>query len=256
MSMSVPDIPTQQISELVHDLNTTGFVCLPNYVQHDDLRRMQDFVTSAVSKSGNQYVDFRGPDTVYGSGLEILARTPQFERLMYGLYEQGTGKVAPGEAFYQVLRCLTGSEAQKHSLIYHYDSYVVTALIPIHIPSEGCAGDLLIYPNTRKIRNAYLLNVLDKVLLNNPVTQWVLRARRNTRMLSPMRIKLVPGHLYLFWGYRSIHTNEPCDPDKVRATALFHYANPHPRTIRQTVQKALRSLKGKNRNFSSTPFNP
>ena len=42
-----------------------------------------------------------------------------------------------------------------------------------------------------------------------------------------MRIKMVPGNLYLFWGYRSVHTNEPCDPASIRATALFHYANPH-----------------------------
>ena len=33
--------------------------------------------------------------------------------------------------------------------------------------------------------------------------------------------------MYFFWGYRSIHTNEPCDPDKLRATALFHYGDPH-----------------------------
>lgn len=38
---------------------------------------------------------------------------------------------------------------------------------------------------------------------------------------------MVPGKLYLFWGYRSIHTNEPCDPDAIGATALFHFADPH-----------------------------
>jgi hypothetical protein len=24
-----------------------------------------------------------------------------------------------------------------------------------------------------------------------------------------------------------VHTNMPCDPDKVRATALFHFGDPH-----------------------------
>jgi hypothetical protein len=46
-----------------------------------------------------------------------------------------------------------------------------------------------------------------------------------------------PGNLYLFWGYRSIHTNEPCDPDKIRATALFHYVDPH---IGSRLKRALR----------------
>jgi hypothetical protein len=68
---------------------------------------------------------------------------------------------------------------------------------------------------------------MDKVLLDNPITQKVLRSFVNGKSFAPERVALVPGNLYLFWGYRTIHTNEPCDPDKVRATALFHYSNPH-----------------------------
>jgi hypothetical protein len=37
---------------------------------------------------------------------------------------------------------------------------------------------------------------------------------------------MVPGNLYLFWGYRSVHANQACDPDKIRATALFHFGDP------------------------------
>jgi hypothetical protein len=152
---------------------------------------------------------------------------------MYDLYEYGTGKAAFKQDFYQVLRCLTGNSGQKNSLIFHYDSYVVTALVPIQIPSEG--GDLLMYPNTRKIRSTYMMNALDKVLLDNPITQRFLRTCINTKKLSPKRIKMLPGHLYFFWGYRSMHTNEPCHPDKVRATALFHYANPHSRPAAENL---------------------
>jgi hypothetical protein len=128
---------------------------------------------------------------------------------------------------YQVLRCLTGSSGQKHAFMFHYDSYIVTALVPIQIPVQGQTGDLLMYPNTRKIRSKYLFNAMDKVILDNPVTQRILRACANGKSFAPERVALVPGNLYLFWGYRTIHTNEPCDPDKVRATALFHYSNPH-----------------------------
>ena len=99
--------------------------------------------------------------------------------------------------------------------------------MPIEIPSQGRPGDLLIYPNVRKVRSNYLFNVVDKVLLHNALTQKVLRSSIHSKRLSPARIKMAPGRLYLFRGYRSVHTNEPCDPDAIRATALFHYANPH-----------------------------
>jgi hypothetical protein len=40
-------------------------------------------------------------------------------------------------------------------------------------------------------------------------------------------IELQPGNLYFFWGYKSLHTNEPCDSDEIRSTALLHYTDPH-----------------------------
>ena len=83
------------------------------------------------------------------------------------------------------------------------------------------------FPNTRKIRKTYLFNAIDKVLIDNPMTQKLLRGAAARQAASPVRIKMIPGNLYLFWGYRSIHANEPCDPDKIRATALYHYVNPH-----------------------------
>lgn len=227
MSLQLPRTERSQIERLVVEINRDGYACIPSYLDSSDLKRMQAFVKTAIERSGNEYVHFTGTDHLEGSGLEEMAQAPEFKKLIFDLYEHGTGRKAVPESFYQVLRCLCGASGQKNSLIFHYDSYVVTALIPIHIPAEGRAGDLLMYPNTRKIRPAYLLNAMDKVLLDNPLAQRVLRACVGTKRFGPLRIKMKPGNLYFFWGYRSIHTNEPCDPDKVRATALFHYANPH-----------------------------
>lgn len=227
MHITVPEVPTTQIDNLAAELDNTGFGVIHNYIKDEDLNRMQAFVASAMEQSGNEYVHFNGPDSVNGSGLDELAESQPFKDLMYALYERSTGQKAPKQSFYQVLRCLSGSTGQKNSMIFHYDSYVVTALIPIRIPEDGMAGDLLMYPNTRKVRKTYLRNALDKVMLDNPISQRILRTAVNTERFSPKRIKMQPGNLYFFWGYRSIHTNEPCDADKVRATALFHFANPH-----------------------------
>ncbi len=227
MSIHIPEVSEAQVASLIADLDTKGFGYIPNYIQPDDLARMQQFVEAAMQKSGHEYIGFGGPDDVAGSGLEELYHAPQFEQLIKSIYARGTGKTPPDQALYHVLRCLAGQTGQKHSWMFHYDSYVVTALVPIVIPSSGRSGDLLMFPNTRTIRPAYLFNALDKVILDNPVTQKLLRKTVERDPQKPVRIKMQPGNLYFFWGYRSIHTNEPCDPDKVRATALFHYANPH-----------------------------
>lgn len=215
------------VAGIAATLNTTGYACIQDFVEPDALRHMQHFVRDAVGKAGHEYVGLNGPDAVAGSGLDELYRDPVFTSLVKDIYEQGTGRPAPDEPFLHVLRCLAGPSGQKHAWMFHYDSYVVTALVPILIPTQGRSGDLLMFPNTRTIRPWYLWNAADKVLLDNPLTQKLLRRMVERNPGKPIRLKMQPGNLYLFWGYRSIHTNEPCDPDAVRATALFHYANPH-----------------------------
>jgi hypothetical protein len=227
MEIQVNEIPRETVDTVVHDLNTTGYACVPNYLSSSDLARLQGFVNDAIANSNGEYVHFKGLESLTGSGFDEIGNSPTFRNFLYDLYERGTGRKRIDQAFYSVLRCLSGSTGRDHSYHFHYDAYMVTALIPIHIPTEGIPGDLLMYPNTRGLRKHYVTSLVDKVLLQNKLTQGFLKSRVNAKFMKPMRIKMQPGNLYLFWGYRSIHTNEPCDPDKVRATALFHYANPH-----------------------------
>lgn len=227
MSLEIAELSDARIGALVNDIEKQGFAMLPDFISADDLARMRGFVAEAVQKSKGEYAGFTGPDAVAGSGLDELARSPRFRDMIERIYTQGTGQKPPKQEFYQVLRCLSGQSARRHSYLFHYDSYVITMLIPIQIPTSGITGDFLMLPNTRRIRKTYLSNVIDKVFLDNAVTQWALRKLTKIGLVRLTRIKMVPGNAYFFWGYRSVHTNEPCDPDQIRATALFHYVNPH-----------------------------
>ena len=227
MHLSLAAIPDQAIDHLVVDMDRQGYGCLSDYIPPMCLTAMRSFVSSAIGRSNGEYVGFTGATAVAGSSLDTIAVSPEFQRLVKGIYQRGTGREAPPAEFYQVLRCLSGRSAEKHSLQFHYDSYVVTALVPVEIPTSGRTGDLVMLPNTRGIRRSYLANLLDKALLDNAVSQFLLKTLMKLELLPLVRIKPVPGNIYFFWGYRSIHTNEACDPDKVRATALFHFANPH-----------------------------
>lgn len=227
MIVSLPTVSDDGVKDLVNDIETKGFAQIDGYIGSEALAMMRAFVSDAVTKSGREYVAFTGLSAVRESILEAIAESQAFRSLMERLYAFGTGRPPPAVEFYQVLRCLCGSKVGNHSLNFHYDSYVVTALIPVEIPTQGKTGDLIMLSNFRRIRKSYFTNVVDKVLLDNRLTQTILRWGLNANLLPLTRIKPKPGNIYFFWGYRSIHTNEPCDQDKVRATALYHYANPH-----------------------------
>jgi len=219
--------PNSCVAALVEDIDRNGFGVIPGFVGPADLTRMRAFVARAVQDSNGEYAGFTGPEAVAGSGLDELARSQSFRAMIEKIYERGTGRKAPAQEFYQVLRCLTGSSVRRHSYVFHYDSYVVTVLIPIEIPATGQTGDFLMIPNARRIRQNYFANVVDKILLDNKLTQFLLKRLTKLNAIKLTRIKMIPGNAYIFWGYRSVHTNESCDVEKVRATALFHYANPH-----------------------------
>jgi hypothetical protein len=223
----IPEISCETIIDLVTDMNRVGYGVLPRYLEPTDLEDLRQFVETAVAAAGGEYVVFTGVEAVTGTLLDKLSASPAFVDLLHQVYEQGCGRTAPNQSLYQVLRCLKGKSGLKHALYFHYDSYVVTALLPVIIPSQGSTGHLVMSPNRRPVRSSYLLNLLDKIILDNPATQFLLRHAFRSGLLKLKRIPMVPGNLYLFWGYRTVHANEPCDPDKIRATALFHFGDPH-----------------------------
>lgn len=227
MAIDLPDVSDNDVRAVVAQINSQGFGLIPKYIDDRTLAEIRRFVDAALIKSGGECVSFNGLKVLEGSILEAIAETDSFKDLMRRMYAMGASAPVPPVEFYLVLRCLSGKSAIKHCLRFHYDSYVVTALIAVEVPKEGKTGDLIMLPNVRQVRRSYFENVLDKLLLDNNLTQAALKYLWRVRCQKFTRIRLVPGNIYFFWGYRSIHTNDAFDEDKVRATALFHYANPH-----------------------------
>jgi hypothetical protein len=244
----VPEISRETIIDLVADMNRVGFGVLSGYLEPADLEDLRQFVETAVAAVGGEYVLFTGEETVAGTLLNKLSASPAFVNLLHQVYEQGY-RAAPNQSLYQVLRCLKGKSGLKHALRFHYDSYVVTALLPVIIPSQGSPGHLVMAPNWRPVRSSYLFNLLDKIILNNPATQFLLRHAFRSGLLKLKQVPMVPGNLYFFWGYRSVHANEACDPDKIRATALFHFGDPH-------ADSGLRRFTGRAKNRARILYRP
>ena len=226
-------------ARLAQDINRQGYGVLRNYVLEEELESARMLAIAAVNAAKGEYVCFTGYEALAGTVLGELPQSPTFKDLCRRLYELGTGHTAPEVQFYQIFRCVQGTTGREHSYRFHYDSYVLTALLPIAIPKTGLRGNLLIIPKPRPIRRWYVANVIDKIVVDNALAQ--LKFRRAARCSSSIvAVKMQPGNMYFFWGYRSIHTNEPCDPDKLRATALFHYGDPHQNSRARALVRRVR----------------
>lgn len=211
------------------EIDQNGYAVLERYIAPEVLQQGRSFIEQQVVAHAGEYFAIHGIEALGGTIIAALALSSPFKEMMRDLYRIQAGRdPAPTEQIFPVIRCLQGRTGLKQSHFYHFDATVVTALLPLHIPTEGKhCGDLILFPNLRGIRFNALRNVIEKAVLHNTLSQKLVAFAVRRGWLKPIRLKLVPGNLYLFSGYRSLHANDVCDPKLLRATALFHFGNPH-----------------------------
>ncbi|WP_019340699.1 hypothetical protein [Stutzerimonas stutzeri] len=222
-SLEAPDLRL-----IANEMSNSGSSCIANFLSIEQLKMLQESIRIEAEKHKGSYFAHHGGSEIESSLLGALGASPEFRNLLENIYQAGAGKAAYSDEILKVLRCVQGASGRRESNCFHYDASLVTALLPIDIPQDGIdRGDLLLFPNRRRIRSNVLINVLEKALVQNALSRKVISAAIRHELLRPEKLQLVPGNLYLFWGYRTLHANEPCDPDLRRATAIFHYGDPH-----------------------------
>lgn len=219
-----------QIAAIANEIETAGFCRIDDFLDPEELAGLAGLAETAVENAGNEYFAFGTERDSAGTIWLDLVASPALRDLGQRLFHYSTGKESEGLEFHPVFRCLKGKSATKHSLYFHFDSYMVTILIPVAIPASGQSGDFVMFPSARPLRRTYWRNVIDKVICELAPMQYLYRRKARSSRSKIVRVPLLPGTAIIFWGYRSLHANEPCDPDKLRATALLHFGNPHGRS--------------------------
>lgn len=214
------------IELMASSIQNVGYVCLEGVFSQGEMDEASRQVRSLVEASGGEYAGREGNDELEGIILHELSSSQAFLQLCQGLCLHQGIKVASGAPVKQILRCLSGSSALEHCFYFHFDSFELTALVPIVIPQGDRAGDLIMFPNARRRRRSYVLNAIDKALLEKAGGQTRAR-RRASRPDAALRVKLQPGNLYFFNGNRSLHANDDTDPQAIRATLLIHFGGTH-----------------------------
>lgn len=219
----------ETVAHLSTEIDGNGFAVLENYLSADMLEQGRAYIRQQAQLHHGEYFAIHGIEALNGSLPASMALSAPLREMLSELYKVQTGRnPSPEEQVFPVIRCLQGKSGLKQSHFYHFDATAVTALLPLFIPTEGeHCGDLIIFPNLRPVRFNALLNVIEKAVLHNSLSQKLVTLAVKRGWLRPIRLKLEPGNLYLFWGYRSLHANDQCDPALLRATALFHFGNPH-----------------------------
>lgn len=148
------------LNEITTQLKVNGFYCLENSLDLKALSILQDEVHTLINTKGRRYFSLINPHKNIESNFNLLEKSYNLKKFLFQLAKLGTDKDISNSEILNVLRVVTGKNADSQSLNFHYDATVITALVPILIPSgpiEQC-GHLLAYKNLRKIRNNAIAN--------------------------------------------------------------------------------------------------
>lgn len=218
------------VPRIVSEMEQQGFSVIEGFLSEEQLEAARQHVNYEVERHEHEYFALQGQDAVKGSIFEQVSVSPQVTNLFRQIYSSGIGQPPRSPEIFPALRCLQGNTGKRESYYFHYDAAALTALIPLVTPTEGrYCGDFIFFPNLRAIRSNLYVNILEKAVMQNTLTQKLITFAVKRGWLKPAKIKIVPGNAYFFWGYRSLHANEPCDPKALRSTVLLHYGEPHSR---------------------------
>ncbi|MDQ7980958.1 hypothetical protein QYH69_27355 [Paraburkholderia sp. SARCC-3016] len=127
-----------------------------------------------------------------------------------------------------VLRCINRTlPAQSH--LRHYDSHILTLLIPLRSAHDAAEnGDLIVYRRQRQQLSA-ATNVIAKAwmiaLRRLPLAIRRAQTRRDLSRQRCDRIACVPGNVYAFNGFVTRHANLHVERGE-RRTLIVHYYDP------------------------------
>ncbi|WP_085480885.1 hypothetical protein [Paraburkholderia susongensis] len=242
---SLKPITAAEVEQLEAQMNETGVGVLRDVISDSLLQQARGYVKAQLEQRGGQYFGLRGPEWIAQSPLDTVFRSEAFATVLTSLYEKAMGTQPPSDRILPVIRVVAGTLGLRHSNLFHYDSFVVTALVPIVIPSrpDELPGHLVMYPNLRKVRRRAVVNIAEKLFVESATARRLWRSPWLQHRLGAQIVKLEPGNIYFFWGMRSLHANQACLAESVRSTVLFHFGDPHEKSVFKQYSRRLSELR-------------
>lgn len=217
-----------RIKQITEQIDAQGFSQISGALDASELQLLRTYTEGQAKLHRGEYFAHHGEQALSQSPLSSLWESADFQQMLASLYRSATGLASASSRIFPVLRCVQGNQGRRESNCFHFDASLVTVLVPVFIPTEGDErGDLMLFPNLRKVRHNAVFNAIEKALVQNAISRKLLVMAIQRGWLKPETLTLKPGDIYVFWGYRTLHANKPCGPEITRATAIFHFGDPH-----------------------------
>jgi len=157
-----------------------------------------------------------------------LKESPILKEFLSRILEASGVVLNNDDDIHHVIRYTNGKYNNRDANKYHFDAYDLTLLMPILTPIDPklACGDLIVFPNIRRFSTNLFKNIFFKITFQNRLMRTFASKDWFQKMFNCTTVKVKPGNVYIFYGFRTYHGNIELEDNLIRATALFHYHNP------------------------------
>jgi hypothetical protein len=235
-------------ADVAATIDATGCACIRDVVSDEWLHSARMRISSYLPLNGDNELFVINPAADPDSVAHELLADDRLQSLLESVAVVGFPALdVDNHNTENELRIVVGSGMAEPKWL-HYDGPVVTIVVPIVIPEDtpGNSGELILWPNRRPYRRFVLTNIVEKFVCQNGLyRKWFVRRHGGDAVTVPLE----PGHMYVFWGYRSYHATLPVPRRAVRATLVLHYGAVYGRSpilaIAKSVNQRIRAWRGK-----------
>ena len=232
------------ISEYWNDIDTrleillkNGFVKLPSLKVYN-LNKVSENISDEMGAS-----TFKELGSYHEEFLKFLKvkkyLTPKLYNIAKKIYHFN-GEIS--NQYHIARKVVPGNSKEMYRA--HFDSHLFTMVIPIKIPvacKDGTAGELLYYPNSRKMPSNEVSNIFGKLFHKKYASKEGLK--KFARLHSEYTENFLDLEPLIFMGNTTLHTNHPVSQNcsSYRLTLLAHYFDISPKVGISSLIRLLRN---------------
>ena len=215
-------------SWLASQLDEVGVVRLRDVFAPRWIDAMRETVTTRIDEHGDGDLLVGQPDQIVGSAAHQLINHPELHRLFDDVARLKRPNVKDVSNLKCHIHIRNGFAPKAPSNLFHFDSSVLTMVVPIFIPeaAAGSCGELVAFGNKRPFHRFVATHLVEKIWTHNSVYRRHL-LKKVDEAPGEYLVDIRPGDAYVFWGYRQLHGNLVCAPGLLRASLIVMFGDVH-----------------------------
>ena len=212
-----------------NSLKSIGYVKIKNFLTDDINDKLKNYVNSKIKDLNKDRFSIN-EDALQNTIISEIINSTDFRSFCEAFEEKKVFENLKFNSHYLISFSKKKKKTDEY-FSFHYDAFINTIIIPININNENNSNfsmSLELIPNYRKLTSSMILNLIQKILIQNKLFKFFSNTRFFKFLFKSTNVKINFDEILIFNGFRSLHSHSISteNTEKQKARLIIHVYNP------------------------------